>query len=79
MLAACGTRDAAAPHQPEPEPMHGHEHGHHHEHGEMPHRFEDADAWSKVFDEPSRPRSNRSVSSKTVACTVASQRVTVLR
>jgi SAM-dependent methyltransferase len=35
-----------------PRPQH-HEHGHH-AHGGMPHRFEDADAWAKVFDDPAR-------------------------
>ncbi len=33
---------------------HGHAHGHQHAAGEMPHRFENAEAWSKVFDEPAR-------------------------
>lgn len=26
----------------------------HHQHGEMPHRFEDAEAWAKEFDSPER-------------------------
>lgn len=39
--------------------VHGDDHAHgddpaHTHHGEMPHRFENADQWSKVFDEPKR-------------------------
>lgn len=32
----------------------GHHHGGHHHGGGMPHRFEDAERWSKVFDNPER-------------------------
>ncbi|MCB9739657.1 MAG: class I SAM-dependent methyltransferase [Deltaproteobacteria bacterium] len=32
---------------------HGHEHHGHHGHG-MPHRFQDAERWAKVFDDPKR-------------------------
>ena len=35
-------------------PAASHEHGHGHRAHEMPHRFEDAEAWAKRFDDPSR-------------------------
>jgi SAM-dependent methyltransferase len=37
---------------PRPQPQQ-HAHGHH-AHGGMPHRFENAEAWAKVFDDPAR-------------------------
>lgn len=44
VLASCGGKTPAA-------------HEHHHDpahHGEMPHRFDNADQWAKVFDDPAR-------------------------
>ena len=41
-LVACG----GSQHQAQPE--------HHEHHGGMPHRFEHADQWAKIFDDPSR-------------------------
>ncbi len=38
---------------PAPGPSHPQGHVHHHEHG-MPHRFENAEEWAKVFDEAGR-------------------------
>lgn len=51
--ASCASTQATAPSQlSAPKPAHGH--GHHHgEHG-MPHRFEHAEEWTKVFDDPAR-------------------------
>ena len=60
VFAACGggakhERPPAQAAHREPshgEPMHGeHSHGHH---GQMPHRFENAEQWAKVFDDPKR-------------------------
>ncbi|MCA9677922.1 MAG: methyltransferase domain-containing protein [Kofleriaceae bacterium] len=46
------TAGPATPVEAAPDPAH---HGHHGHHGaDMPHRFEDADAWAKVFDDPAR-------------------------
>jgi len=67
-LAGCGSREATHPTMHEDGHEHGHEqeheqeqeqeqeqeHEHDHHAGAMPHRFENADEWSKVFDEPSR-------------------------
>ena len=48
VLLGCGTK-------PAPEPVRDHaQHGDHAHHGGMPHRFEDADQWAKVFDDPAR-------------------------
>ncbi|HUS62972.1 MAG TPA: methyltransferase domain-containing protein [Kofleriaceae bacterium] len=46
---ACATPRA----QPEPAPEHEHEHDHAHA-GGMPHRFEHADDWAPMFDDPTR-------------------------
>jgi cyclopropane fatty-acyl-phospholipid synthase-like methyltransferase len=44
-VIACGSSEHAAEHPAE----------HHHDHrGGMPHRFENADQWAKVFDDPAR-------------------------
>jgi SAM-dependent methyltransferase len=52
LLAGCGggAREAAAPHEA---PAADAQHEHHH-HGGMPHRFENAEQWAKVFDDPAR-------------------------
>lgn len=67
-LAGCGSREGADPSMPH-HAHHDHEHPEHPDHpehpehpehdhhapgGQMPHRFENADQWSKVFDEPAR-------------------------
>jgi cyclopropane fatty-acyl-phospholipid synthase-like methyltransferase len=46
LVIACGGPKPASP-------EHSHDHSHDH-HGKMPHRFEDADRWAKVFDDPAR-------------------------
>lgn len=46
-LAALGCGSS----QPKPQPASA---DHHHAHGAMPHRFEHADEWAKVFDDPAR-------------------------
>lgn len=62
MLVACGGA-AAPPATPAPAPTpapghaaeHGHAHGPHHAHpGGMQHRFDDAEKWAKMFDDPAR-------------------------
>lgn len=60
LAAACGgsSRPAAAPAEQPPE-HHAqaegeHQHGTHHGAGGMQHRFEDAERWAKVFDDPAR-------------------------
>lgn len=52
LLAACASGQPAAPSQPvAPEkPAHSHSHAHH----AMHHRFERADEWARVFDDPTR-------------------------
>jgi SAM-dependent methyltransferase len=51
LVAACGG-SGSGPRAP----GHAHppDHAHDHRHGAMPHRFEDAEAWAKVFDDPAR-------------------------
>lgn len=44
----------AFPGAADPAGAHGHGHGHGHVSGGMPHRFEDANGWAKVFDDPAR-------------------------
>jgi ubiquinone/menaquinone biosynthesis C-methylase UbiE len=57
---ACTPSRPDAEAQPTTPPADPHAHaGHgamHHQHGEMPHRFEDAEAWAKEFDSPERLR-----------------------
>ena len=52
ILAAfgCGSKQQQHQHQHAHDPKHGHDHGE----GVMPHRFENADQWAKVFDDPAR-------------------------
>ncbi|MCC6996858.1 MAG: class I SAM-dependent methyltransferase [Deltaproteobacteria bacterium] len=54
--AGCGGGGGAAKpgHGDGPHGHHG-QHGHH-DHGDMPHRFDDAERWAKVFDDPARDR-----------------------
>jgi SAM-dependent methyltransferase len=47
-VLACSSASKPAP-APAAAPAHDHRH-----HGAMPHRFEDAEAWAKVFDDPTR-------------------------
>jgi len=58
-LFACACGSSPPPATPPAEPA-GHDHGDHdhaaagHHAGGMPHRFEDAEKWAKVFDDPKR-------------------------
>ena len=45
---------ACAETKPEPQSGVGHDHMHHHQHGDMPTRFENAEEWAKIFDDPAR-------------------------
>jgi cyclopropane fatty-acyl-phospholipid synthase-like methyltransferase len=58
VLAACGGAKAPPPaassSSPPAHEMHGHDHEHHHEGGPLVHRFEKADEWAPVFDDPKR-------------------------
>lgn len=65
VACACGPGGAAHPNHRDPpvnDASHhdhaaahmGHRHGEHAQPGEMPHRFEHAEEWAKVFDEPGR-------------------------
>lgn len=49
-LFGCGSSKPKP--EPAPKPAHDHAHGHHG--GAMPHRFENAEQWAKVFDDPAR-------------------------
>jgi len=51
VLAGCASAPPPPAAAPAPAPV---AHGHHAEHHHHAHRFEDADQWSKVFDDPAR-------------------------
>ena len=54
-LVACGSSPKAPPPSPPVHEAHqGHGPGHDHAHAPLVHRFEDADRWSKEFDDPAR-------------------------
>jgi len=53
MLAACGAPAPSAPPATTTPPAHDGAAGHH-AHGSLVHRFENADAWAKQFDDPAR-------------------------
>lgn len=61
LLCACDKSSGAAPVEPEPAAAHGHDHEHvrgpnaaHQGRTHGHHRFEDAEAWAELFDDPSR-------------------------
>ncbi|MFN0246440.1 MAG: class I SAM-dependent methyltransferase [Kofleriaceae bacterium] len=64
VLVACGSSRASQPATPTQPPSTAHDHANHahpaHTHGDhkggMHHRFENADQWAKVFDDPERDR-----------------------
>ena len=54
VVLAFGCRPAADAHAPQAATSDGHATSHEHGGHGMPHRFEDADAWARVFDDPER-------------------------